>query len=181
MSTARVRRVAAAVSYPVTAVLLLALAPVHGTAPSTSPLAGALLGAAAGAALFACLTRGGCPGVLRARAARQAAAGLLPAVALAATSEEVVWRWAVLQGLVPLLGAGGAAAASIAGFAARHAQGRRARGRRLRPFLVHLATGSCFTGVALVSGRVSTAVLAHVVFNLLVVGASAGAAAAGVP
>src|SRR5207244_11165365 len=77
VTAAGVRPLAAALSYPVAAVLLLALAPVHGGAAGTGAATGALLGVVAGVALFGCLARRGCVRALRARPARRAAASLL--------------------------------------------------------------------------------------------------------
>jgi membrane protease YdiL (CAAX protease family) len=75
--------------------------------------------------------------------------------------EEVVWRGAVMGGLVFLLGPWLALAASSAAFAIWHWSSLRGW------CAVHLVTGAAFGG-ALLAGGLAAAMLAHALYNLLV-------------
>lgn len=163
-------------AYPAVATALVAFAPVPRVAPRVPVAVGLGLGLLGAALLFAILARGLSALRPHGRPLARALLPTIPIVVIAATSEEVVWRWAVLRGLQPVLGAGGALAVSTAAFAARH--GSR---RRLRPIAVHLVTGTTFGAVLLGSGRVSAAAAAHACYNLLVVAACVPAVAAPEP
>jgi ABC-2 type transport system ATP-binding protein len=80
-------------------------------------------------------------------------------------AEEVLWRWLVLGGLVPVVGLAAAFLASTVGFAFAHAV------RRRGIVAVHLATGSVFGAVYVFTGRLGAAILAHALYNWLVVAA----------
>jgi membrane protease YdiL (CAAX protease family) len=79
----------------------------------------------------------------------------------AAGLEEVVWRGAVLGGLLVLVGPWPALAASSVGFAIWHWSSLRAH------CAVHVATGAAFGGAFLVGGLIA-AMLGHALYNLLV-------------
>ncbi len=118
-----------------------------------------MIGPISGAALFLLLAGGRLPAarpeLRRVLALRWARLGVDASV------EELVWRGLVLGGLAAALGAVPGLALSSAGFAVWH---RRALGRRCA---VHLVTGLCFGGAFLAGGLVA-AMLAHVVYNVLV-------------
>jgi ABC-2 type transport system ATP-binding protein len=80
-------------------------------------------------------------------------------------AEEVLWRWLLLGGLAPLVGLAPAAVASTVGFALAHGT------RKRDVFAVHLVTGSGFGAVFVGTGRIEAAILAHAVYNWLVVAA----------
>ena len=84
-------------------------------------------------------------------------------LAARSAGEEVIWRWFVLGGLAPVVGALPALAASTAGFAIAHHRSQGTRG-----VLVHVLTGAAFGCVFLATGSLVAAVTAHVAYNLLV-------------
>jgi membrane protease YdiL (CAAX protease family) len=120
----------------------------------------AALGPAAGAVTFLLLTGGRFPRALPRPVGR---AMLVRWLRLGATAglEEVVWRGAVMGGLVFLLGPWLALAASSAAFAIWHWSSLRGW------CAVHLVTGAAFGG-ALLAGGLAAAMLAHALYNLLV-------------
>jgi ABC-2 type transport system ATP-binding protein len=91
---------------------------------------------------------------------------------ITSAAEEVLWRWLVLGGLTPIVGLVPAFLASTVGFALAHGV------RRAEVVAVHLATGSAFGTVYVVTGHVEAAIVAHVVYNWLVVAAMESAATA---
>lgn len=119
------------------------------------------LGAVAGAGLFRVLAGPRVP------ALRPAPLAGPRGVVLAgrASVEEVAWRGFLLGALVPPLGPLAALGVTSVAFALAHG----AAGGRLR--LVHVLTGGVFGGLYLSSGRLASAVAAHVVYNGLVVAA----------
>jgi ABC-2 type transport system ATP-binding protein len=138
-------------------------------------------------ALPALLASAAAAGVLFALLARQAPwrgrpplrrAGSLGAKAayttITSAGEEVLWRWLVLGGLSPLVGLAPAFFAATVGFALTHGT------RRRDVVAVHLATGAVFGCVYVVTGRIEAAILAHALYNCLVV-VAIEAAAPGVP
>jgi membrane protease YdiL (CAAX protease family) len=125
--------------------------------PAASSLA---LGPVAGVATFVLLAGGRFP-LARPRALGRAM--LLRWLALSARAglEEVAWRGVVFGGLLLLVGRWPALVASSLAFALWHWPALRGR------CFVHVLTGSTF-GVAFLAGGLAAAVLAHVVYNLLV-------------
>jgi membrane protease YdiL (CAAX protease family) len=154
------------VAYAAAGIALLAWAPIEPPAPRVALGTAALVGTLLGCGTFVLLARD-LPPLGRPDVAR-AVALVAPVVALGAAGEEAVWRFGALRGLEPLLGPAGALALSTAGFAAAHL-GR----ARLRVLPAHLVTGAAFACAYLLTGRLVAAVLAHVVYNVLVVGACA--------
>ena len=154
------------IAYAAAGAALLAWAPIERPAPRVALGAAALTGTAVGCAVFALLARR-LPPLARPAVAR-AVTIVAPVVALGAAGEEAVWRFGVLRGLEPALGPTGALALSTAGFAAAHV------GRApLRALPTHLLTGAAFACAYLLTGRLVAAVVAHVVYNVLVVAACA--------
>ena len=123
----------------------------------------AVAGLVAGLLLFAALAR-----TLRVPRPPRALAAATPFVLLRAAAEEALWRWGLLLGLLPQVGAAGAAAVSSAAFATAHGthQGPRA-------FAVRAATGAVFALVFVGTGRLAAAILAHGVYNTLALAAAA--------
>jgi ABC-2 type transport system ATP-binding protein len=145
------------------AVALLVVVPID---PPRSPvpwhlaLTAGLLG---GLSLFALLAWRSLPvrGPERGRLALVTAKGVY--VGITSACEEVLWRWFVLGGLAGAIGLAPALAASTLGFAFAH----ELRVRSV-PFAIHLATGGCFSGVYVVTGSLTAAILAHATYNFLV-------------
>jgi membrane protease YdiL (CAAX protease family) len=84
---------------------------------------------------------------------------------ITSAAEEIFWRWLVLGGLTPIVGLVPAFLGSTVGFALAHGA------RRADVVAVHLATGSAFGTVYVVTGHIEAAILTHVVYNWLVVAA----------
>jgi ABC-2 type transport system ATP-binding protein len=82
---------------------------------------------------------------------------------LTSASEEVLWRLLVLGGLAPVIGPAPALLASTVGFALAHGVQRR------DVVAVHLFTGAVFGAVYAGTGRIEASILAHVLYNWLVV------------
>jgi hypothetical protein len=122
---------------------------------------GVTMGATVGVVLYVALSRE-LPGsgIRFARVPRLArrAGGL----AARATIEEIFWRWFVLGRAAVLVGAAPALVVSTVGFALAH------RYAGWDAVAVHLLTGAVFGGVYLVAGGLWPAVVAHIVYNLLV-------------
>ena len=95
-------------------------------------------------------------GVFAARAAR---------LSVAATREEVLWRWLVLGQGAALVGAPAAFVVSTTGFALAHWQQA-----GVRSVAVHLLTG-CVFGALYLGGGLVSALAAHAFYNLLVLAA----------
>jgi membrane protease YdiL (CAAX protease family) len=161
-----VRLVGERAVYPALGVCVVVWAPIDTPTPRLGLGAALLAGAASGCLAFAILARRVPP--LGRSAVARAVAVAAPVLAVGAAGEEAVWRYGALRGLEPLLGAAGAIALSTLGFAAAHA----AR-TPLRALPGHLSTGAAFGCVYVASGWLAAAVLAHVVYNLLVVAACA--------
>jgi membrane protease YdiL (CAAX protease family) len=147
---------------------LVEWSPVAARTPRMALSASLVLGGAAGAALFAALARAWRPPPGGRACVARAVAWSAPVLAAGAAAEEAVWRFGVLGGLEPWIGSGGALALSSAGFALAHL--RRAGPRSLPS---HLAAGAVFGAVYLVTGRLAAAIVAHLVYNALVVAACA--------
>jgi ABC-2 type transport system ATP-binding protein len=94
---------------------------------------------------------------------------------LVSGAEEVLWRWVVLGGLAPLVGVAAAFLVSTTGFALTHGV------RRRDVLVVHLLTGSVFGALYVGTGRIEAAVLAHALYNWLVLAAIESGAAAPMP
>jgi ABC-2 type transport system ATP-binding protein len=77
-------------------------------------------------------------------------------------AEEVVWRWLVLGASAPVVGLAPAFVASTIGFALAHGI------RRRDVAVVHLVTGTAFGAVYVATGRPEAAILAHALYNWLV-------------
>jgi ABC-2 type transport system ATP-binding protein len=119
----------------------------------------------AGLLLFALLS-GELPGRRRPPRRKVRSIGIRGAyLTITSAAEEVLWRWLVLGGLAPVVGLGPALLASTGGFALSHGV------RRRDVLAVHLVTGSMFGGVYVVTGRIEAAILAHALYNWLVVAA----------
>lgn len=159
--------VAARIALAAVAVVLLLWQPVAPLAARTDAPAGAAVGLGAAGFSFALLAGFRRPPPLRGTVVARAVTLAMPSVAATALVEEVIWRYGVLGVLRIALGTAVAAWASTFGFAAVHAPhgGRAARAA--------LVTGAAFAAVYLITGRLVAAVLAHAVYNLLVVAASA--------
>ena len=84
---------------------------------------------------------------------------------MAAAREEVIWRWLVLGHGGALLGAPAAFVLATGGFALAHW-----RQAGARSVAVHLVTGSVF-GVVYLAGGIAASVVAHALYNLLVLAA----------
>ena len=139
----------------VVAAALLVLAPIHGPAPRANESVAVAVGIGMGMFVFSVLGR---PGRLALPPPR-----LLALASAVAASEEVVWRWGVVAGALPLVGAAGALAAGAVGFAFGHVPLRAVH--RLPPYL---AVGAAFGLVFLVTGRLAAAIAAHCAYNALV-------------
>jgi membrane protease YdiL (CAAX protease family) len=140
----------------VAALTLLALAPIQGPTPRTDGAAAVAVGLATGMLVFSLLGR---PGRFALPPVR-----LVALASAAAATEEVVWRWGVVAGALPLVGAVGALAAGTVGFAFGHVPVRAVH--RLPPYV---AVGAAFGIVFLVTGRLEAAIAAHCAYNALVV------------
>lgn len=82
---------------------------------------------------------------------------------LTSATEEVLWRLLVLGGLTPVIGLAPAFLAGTIGFALAH-------GVRRRDVVgVHLFTGVVFGAVYVGTGRIEASILAHALYNWLVV------------
>jgi len=142
------------------AVLAPSVAPVD---PTLHPPGEAVaFGGCAGGALFVVLARkrfptSALPGVPRRRL-------LARALVLGAKSaqEEALWRAMLLGVLVSPLGRLGALTVSAVAFAAAHIP------RQRRSAALHLGTGMVFGATYLVTGRLTSAVVAHASYNVLV-------------
>jgi hypothetical protein len=86
-------------------------------------------------------------------------------LAAAAAREELVWRWLVLGLGSAVVGVPAAFAVATVGFAAAHW-----RQAGARSIAVHSVTGCVFGGLYL-AGGVVTAIVAHALYNLLVLSA----------
>jgi membrane protease YdiL (CAAX protease family) len=137
------------------AAALLMLAPIQGPTPRTDGAAAVAVGVGIGMLLFSLLGR---PGPLALPTPR-----LVALASAVAATEEVVWRWGVVAGALPLVGAVGALAAGSVGFAFGHVPMRAVH--RLPPYL---AVGAAFGIVFLVTGRLAAAIAAHCAYNTLV-------------
>lgn len=91
---------------------------------------------------------------------------------ITSAAEEVFWRWLVLGGLAPIVGLVPAFLGSTVGFALAHGA------RRAEVVAVHLATGSAFGMVYVLTGHIEAAIVTHVVYNWLVVAAIESSASA---
>jgi ABC-2 type transport system ATP-binding protein len=89
---------------------------------------------------------------------------------ITSAAEEVLWRWLVLGGLAPVVGLAPAFLVATVGFALTHGT------RRRDVVAVHLATGAVFGAVYVGTGRIEVAILAHALYNWLVVVAIEAAA-----
>jgi hypothetical protein len=89
-----------------------------------------------------------------------------PSVAATALVEEVLWRYGAFGALRGLTGTALAAAAGTVAFAAAHAP------HGSRAVRAGLVTGCAFMTVYIATGRLAAAVLAHALYNLLVVASS---------
>jgi membrane protease YdiL (CAAX protease family) len=96
-------------------------------------------------------------------------------VTITSAVEEIVWRWLVLGGLAPVVGLVPAFLVSTVGFAIAHGV------RRTDVVAVHLATGAAFGTVYVVTGHIEAAILAHAVYNWLVLVAIESGAARRLP
>jgi membrane protease YdiL (CAAX protease family) len=123
-------------------------------------LSGLAVGPVAGAATFFSLTAGRIPLALPRPLGRAMLVRWL-GLGAAAALEEVVWRGIALGGLAAVVGPWPALAASSAGFALLHWPSLRGR------CAVHLFTGLAFGAAFLAVGLVA-AILAHVIYNVLV-------------
>jgi membrane protease YdiL (CAAX protease family) len=143
-----------------TLVLLLGWAYLPSAPPAASS-AGSWLGPITGVALFLVLARRLPRGQIR-RARLPAVAARSGYLAAVAAVEEVLWRGFALRILAAQSSPVAALAATTLGFAAWH-------GPRLgRRSLVHLVTGLAFGAVALATGGLAAAIVAHAVYNVLV-------------
>jgi membrane protease YdiL (CAAX protease family) len=134
--------------------------PPVGAAVLALPAAPAVvLGAAAGAVLFRTLAGPRVPALRLAPLAGRRGVVL----AGRASVEEVAWRGFLLGALVTPLGPVAALGATSVAFALAHGA------TDGRPRFVHVLTGGVFGGLYLSSGRLASAVAAHVVYNGLVV------------
>ena len=153
-------------AYAASGAALLAWAPIERPVPRVGLGAAAILGTVLGCGTFVLLARDLPP--LGRPAVARAVALVAPVVALGAAGEEAVWRFGALRGLEPALGSTGALALSTVGFAAAHL------GRApFRALPTHLLTGAAFACAYVLTGRLVAAVVAHVVYNVLVVAACA--------
>ena len=84
---------------------------------------------------------------------------------ITSAAEEVLWRWLVLGGLAPVVGLAPAFVGATVGFALAHGT------RRRDVVAVHLGTGAVFGAVYVGTGRIEAAILAHAVYNWLVLAA----------
>jgi ABC-2 type transport system ATP-binding protein len=82
---------------------------------------------------------------------------------LTSATEEVLWRLLVLGGLAPVIGLAPAFLAGTIGFALAHGV------RRRDVVVVHLVTGAVFGAVYVGTGRIEASILAHALYNWLVV------------
>jgi membrane protease YdiL (CAAX protease family) len=119
-----------------------------------APLA---LGLVAGIALYVVLS-----GSSRVTIRAPGVAARIAYVGARAAYEETLWRLCLLGLLAAAFGAAAGLALTTAAFALSHwpRQGRRA--------VVHLATGTVFGGVFLLTGSLAAAAVTHVAYNALV-------------
>jgi ABC-2 type transport system ATP-binding protein len=94
---------------------------------------------------------------------------------LTSATEEVFWRLLVLGACASVVGLAPAFLASTVGFALAHGV------RRRDVVAVHLVTGAAFGGLYVVTGRVEAPILAHALYNWLVVLALESGAGAPLP
>jgi ABC-2 type transport system ATP-binding protein len=133
-----------------------------------------LLASAAVAALLFAVLAGQVRWPVRLRALRVVVRGTY--LTLTSATEEVLWRLLVLGGLAPVIGLGPAFLAATVGFALAHGVSRR------DVVAVHLLTGAVFGAVYVGTGRIEASILAHALYNWLVVLAiESGARRAPVP
>ena len=129
---------------------------------SVHPVGNAVaLGGLTGAAVFYALARRRLPRNGEAVDSRRLVARSI-VLSVRSAQEEAVWRALVLGMLVAPLGRLGALIASTTLFAGAHVW------RQGRAATVHLVTGSAFGVVFLLTGRLSGAIAAHGVYNVLV-------------
>jgi ABC-2 type transport system ATP-binding protein len=136
-----------------------------------------LLSSAAAACLLFVLLAGEVPWRERPSLRRVRSIGIRGVyLTITSASEEVFWRLLVLGGLAPVLGLVPAFVASTVGFAFAHGL------RRGDVVAVHLLTGATFGAVYLATGRVEAAIVAHALYNwLVVVAVESGRRAAPLP
>jgi membrane protease YdiL (CAAX protease family) len=166
----RARPAAGQTALVLLAACILLLSPVE-PPRSQIPLAAAIaVGLPAGAVLFAALAR-----TRRPPPVDLALAVAAPILVTRAAAEEVVWRRGLLLALAPVLGSGGAVAASSGAFALAH--GLR---QSVRELTIRAGLGTAFALLYLATGRLIGAITAHAVYNALAVAAarSWGSAAA---
>jgi membrane protease YdiL (CAAX protease family) len=137
------------------AVALLGLAPIRGPAQRVDTTSAMVVGAAGGAVAFVALARP--------RRFARPPSPLLALASAAAASEEIVWRWGVVAGTLPLIGPAGALVVGTVGFAFGHVPLRAVQ--RLPPYL---AVGATFGVIFLATGRLVAAIAAHCAYNALV-------------
>jgi ABC-2 type transport system ATP-binding protein len=94
---------------------------------------------------------------------------------LTSASEEVFWRLLVLGASASLIGVAPAFLVSTVGFALAHGV------RRRDVVAVHLLTGAAFGGLYVLTGRIEAPILAHSLYNWLVVFALEAGTAAPLP
>lgn len=157
-------------------VAVLVWAPVAPPQPRTDVVTAACAGVGSGLVLFAALARH-LPPPRRwcGKAALRATAIAAPVLSAAAVAEESIWRYLLLGVLRSAAGATAALAVATATFAAAHAGGG------IRAVRIHLVTGACFGAAYVASGRLITAIAAHLAYNLFVVAARAGPAESAQP
>lgn len=146
----------------VAGIVSVGLPPVGAVVPWLPAAPAVALGAGAGAALFRALAGPRVPPLRLGPLACRGGAVL----ALRAALEEVAWRGFLLGALAAFLGPVAALGATSIAFALAHGNATGARR------LVHVLTGGVFGGLYLTSGRLASAVAAHLVYNGLVVAAS---------
>ena len=150
----------------VLAVVILFREPVLITHSRTGAIA-PLLGVIIGAILYGALTRDITFHRLRAGSdgLQQSVLKSLPFVIVGA-AEEIIWRGWALQALLPH-GVVLALLLTTVGFAAMHGYAQSFAGVR-----THLVTGLCFGLVVMITGSLAAAVVAHSIYNGLVVAAA---------
>jgi membrane protease YdiL (CAAX protease family) len=148
------------------AAALLVCAPVARATPRSGLPAGTALGLLGGLLSFVVLARPRRPLPLARRHVARAVLLLAPSITATALVEEVLWRYGAFGALDALAGTVLAAAAATIGFAAAHAP------HGSRAVRAGLVTGCVFVTVYIVTGRLAAAVLAHALYNLLVVASS---------
>lgn len=157
-----VRAVAAEAALLSAGLLVLVLAPVRPPSRHLPTITACAAGAGGGLLLFAVLAR-----TLRPPRLDLALARTVPLLLARAGAEECLWRWGLLLGLAPALGAAGATTLSSAAFAAAHGLRQTRRELALRSGI-----GATFALLFVTTGRLVAAITAHAVYNTLVCGAS---------